>query len=438
MNPARPDVDLPRVVRLWVPLAASWLMMAAEQPLMTAVVARMADQKVHLAAWGAVVFPIALVIEAPIIMLLAASTALCEDWASYRKVRRFMHASGAALTVLHVAVAFTPLYDLVTGGLLDTPPDVARAARPGLQLMTPWTWAIAYRRFQQGVLIRFEHGRAVTQGTLVRLAAVAGALTFGAAGTDWPGVVVGSFAIAAGVTAEALFAGIVVRPFVRRLRSALPSSTPLDRRRFLGFYVPLAMTPLVVLCLQPLGAAAMGRMPAEIDSLAAWSPVWTLVFLPRSVGMAYNEVVVALVAERGAVRALRRFSVLLLAGTTGALLLVAATPLAGLWFEEVQGLAPDLAGIARVAAVVALPMPAYQVLQSWYQGALVKARRTAPVTEAVVLYGAIAGGLCWLGVRLGATAGIHWALGAFVVAGVCQTAWLWARSRTTVATFEAL
>ena len=92
-------VDLQRVARLWLPLAASWLLMAVEQPMLTATMGRMADEKVQLAAWGSVVFPIALVVEAPIIMLLAASTALCEDWVSYRKVRRFMWISGAALTV---------------------------------------------------------------------------------------------------------------------------------------------------------------------------------------------------------------------------------------------------------------------------------------------------------------------------------------------------
>ena len=37
--------------------------------------------------------------------------------------------------------------------------------------MTPWTWAIAYRRFNQGVMIRFGHSRAVGTGTVVRLTA---------------------------------------------------------------------------------------------------------------------------------------------------------------------------------------------------------------------------------------------------------------------------
>ena len=38
--------------RFWLPLAATWLMMAAEGPTLTAVIARLADPKLNLAAFG--------------------------------------------------------------------------------------------------------------------------------------------------------------------------------------------------------------------------------------------------------------------------------------------------------------------------------------------------------------------------------------------------
>jgi intracellular septation protein A len=74
-------------------------------------------------------------------------------------------------------------------------------------------------------------------------------------------------------------------------------------------------------------------------------------------------------------------------------------------------------------------MPGYAVLQSWYQGALVKARRTRPITEAVLLYFALSSGLLAIGIARQETVGIYWALGSFVVAGCAQTTWLWWRSR---------
>jgi hypothetical protein len=50
-------LSLRRIVRTWWPLAASWLLMSAELPLVSAVVARLAHPEIQLAAYGGVVFP---------------------------------------------------------------------------------------------------------------------------------------------------------------------------------------------------------------------------------------------------------------------------------------------------------------------------------------------------------------------------------------------
>ena len=83
--------------------------MGLEQPAIAAVIARLPDPKVQLGAYGSVVFPIALLIEAPIIMLLAASTELSRDRARYATVVRYTRVMGMVLTGLHLLVAATPL-----------------------------------------------------------------------------------------------------------------------------------------------------------------------------------------------------------------------------------------------------------------------------------------------------------------------------------------
>ncbi|MBC7292617.1 MAG: hypothetical protein H5T84_00680, partial [Thermoleophilia bacterium] len=94
--PAAPSYR--RILKTWWPLAASWMLMGFEGPAISAIVSRLAEPKINLAAYGGLVFPLALIVEAPIIMMLAASTALCRDWASFVKLRRFMNRLGAALT----------------------------------------------------------------------------------------------------------------------------------------------------------------------------------------------------------------------------------------------------------------------------------------------------------------------------------------------------
>ncbi len=89
-NTDRPSISLHQVVSTWWPLAASWMLMGIELPTMSAFIARLPHPEINLAAYGGGGFPIALIVESPIIMLLAASTALCKDWASFVLLRKFM------------------------------------------------------------------------------------------------------------------------------------------------------------------------------------------------------------------------------------------------------------------------------------------------------------------------------------------------------------
>src|SRR3990172_2989147 len=123
------EMPVRRVFHPWWPLAASWLLMGIELPALSAVVARLAYPEVNLAAYSGIVFPLALLIESPIIMLLAASTALSVDWASYLKLRRFMMATSGALTLLHILVAFTPLYYFVVERLMGAGREIVEPGR---------------------------------------------------------------------------------------------------------------------------------------------------------------------------------------------------------------------------------------------------------------------------------------------------------------------
>ncbi|GAB4467850.1 MAG: hypothetical protein Kow00124_01310 [Anaerolineae bacterium] len=423
-------MSMRRVIRTWWPLAASWLLMALELPAVSAVTARLPDPEINLAAYGGVVFPLALIIEAPIIMLLAASTALSRDRASYVLVRRFMMRTGAMLTLLHVLVAFTPLYDVVVRGMLGAPAEIVEPARIGLMIMTPWTWSIAYRRFNQGVLIRFDHSRSVGIGTAIRLGANFITLMIGYALGTLPGIVVATSAIIAGVMSEALYVGIRVQPVLRdELRPAPPVEPALAFGTFISFYVPLALTSFIQLLFQPVGSAAMSRMPLALESLAVWPVLSGLSFMFRSLGVAYNEVVVALADEPGAVPILRRFTLWLSLALTAAQLLIGLTPLALLWFGDVSGLRPDLAEMARTAFLLGFPLPALSVLQSWYQGIIVNSRHTRGIPEAVGASLLATLTVLGIGIGWGEAPGLYMAISALTAGFAAQAAWLWYRSR---------
>jgi hypothetical protein len=426
-----------KIFTTWWPLAASWILMSLELPALSAVIARLPNPDINLAAYGGVVFPLALIFESPIIMLLAASTALSKDCASYRRLRTYAMRAGLILTTIHMLVAFTPLYYVVVAGIIGAPKEIVEPARLGLMIMTPWSWSIAYRRFNQGVLIRSGHSKAVGLGTIVRLSSNLVVLTIGYLLGNVPGIVVGTSAVACGVISEAIYAGFAVRPVLHHsLRFEPVVEPPLNWQVFSVFYFPLVMTSLLSLLANPIGSAALSRMPLALGSLAVWPVITGLIFILRSLGIAYNEVVVALLDECGAYPYLKRFADLLAATTTILLLVVTATPVSHLWFQGISALRPDLAELAQSGLWFALPLPALSVLQSWYQGTILFSKRTNGITESVIIYLFTSLVVLGAGVAVGTMTGLNIGILALTLSVATQTGWLWLRSRQVRQTLD--
>lgn len=430
-DPQDPSTPLSyrQIFNTWWPLAFSWMLMGVEIPLISAVIARLDDPEIHLAAFGSIVYPLGLIIEAPVIMLLSASTALAVHRQAYDRMWRFMMVAGAAMTLLHILIAFTPLYDIVIRGLIHPPEAVIEPARWGLMVMTPWTWAIGYRRFNQGVMIRHGYSGAVGFGTILRLAAGGTLLFLLYRFSSLPGAVVGSTALATAVTVEAVYAGWRVRPILRG-ELARPSLEPqLTWRAFFDFYIPLVLTSFISLGWQPVGSAALSRMPGALNSLAVWPVLSGLNFLLRTLGLALNEVVVALMGRQAAYRRLLRFTVILALITTSAHLLLVATPLAGLYFTHFSALPPHLTEMARLGLWISLPMPGVAAFQNWFQGILLYGKRTRAIPQSVTVFFLTAITGLGAGVAYGQIIGLYVAAATFVLAFLAQSAWLGLRSR---------
>lgn len=419
------------VFRMWWPLAGSWMLMALEGPAVSLAIARLAFPEINLAAYGGLVFPLALFVEAPIIMLLAASTALCKDWITYRKIRRFMHVTCGMLTSLHLLIVLTPLYSFLARTAIDAPEEIIGPARLGLLIMLPWTWSIAYRRFNQGVLIRFGHSLSIGVGTMIRLLTNGSILLAGYLLKSFDGIVVATVATSMGVMAEALYVAFRVRPVLRyQLPKASETGAVLNYGDFFRFYIPLSLTSIILIGARPILSAGISRMPNAIDSLAVLPVVTGLTFLLQSAGIAYNEVVIALLDKPGATRALRRFAAGLMIATSGGLFLIAATPLAGFWFGTITGLSPRLVELARNGLFFAILLPTLAVAQSWNQGVILQSKKTRSITEAVLIYLIVSIPILWTGMRIGRFSGIYVGLLSMAVGEGCRTLWLWLRSRS--------
>lgn len=418
-----------KVIKTWLPLVTSWILMSMGMPIINAIVARLENPEVNLAAFGGVVFPIALTIEAPVIMLLAASTTLSRDWASYKRLLRITLVMGFVLSGLHLIVAITPLYDFVVNVLLQSPPEVVEPGRLGLIAMTPWTFSIAYRRFQQGAMIRFEHSHMVGETTVVRFVAISIVLIVGIILKTIPGTVLAGLAQGLGVTAEAIYAGLRVRRILPQIQSAPHAEKPVTLKRFISFYIPLAATSAIWLLWMPLVSATISRMPDPLESLAIWSVLTGLLFFFRSPGVAFNETVVALLERPCSYPVLRKFARWTALATCVLAALIVFTPISNFWFRTVANLSPDLVLIARIGLGLSIPLTATSMFIHLFQGIIVFQEKTRAVAEAVTAFMVVLALILVGGVVLGSFKGVYVAAVAYVFAHLAQQIWLWVRSR---------
>ena len=194
-------LTLREIAQIWWPLAGSWALMTLEGPAQSALVARLTNPEVNLAAWGGIVSSFSFFIASPVVMMMSASTALAKDYPTYRKLRRFTMQLGFALTILHALVVFTPLYYIVTRHIIGAPEAIIEPGRIGMMIVLPWSWAIGFRRFNQGLMIRYGHSKAVGLGTMVRLGSNLTILLIGYLIGTIPGIVVACIAVSTGVVA---------------------------------------------------------------------------------------------------------------------------------------------------------------------------------------------------------------------------------------------
>jgi hypothetical protein len=410
-----PDIDFARILRFWYPLAATWLMMSVEGPFIAAIIARLPEAKYNLAAYG-IAFSLALIVEAPIIMILSASVALVKGGDSYRKLRRFTYSLNAAVTLLMAVVLLPPFFDFVADKLLDLPGKIARMTYITCAILILWPGSIGYRRFYQGILIRNNLTRRVAYGTVVRLAAM-GATAAVLVALKIEGAYVGASALSMGVFCEAVASRIMANRTLPAVSKVIePEDQRITFRAIIEFYYPLALTTILFLGVHPIVTFFMGKSRFAIESFAVLPVVNSLVFIFRGLGLSAQELGVALMGEQFQnYPLLKKFALALAAAMTSCLALVAFTPFASLWYEKISGLSLELSRFAYLPTRIMVLLPAMTVGISIQRSILIAGKRTGPITQATIIEVLLIVAVLFVSIRFLDAVGVIAAAAAYLI-----------------------
>lgn len=367
-------------------------MMSVEGPYLSALIARLAKPEYNLAAYG-IAFSLALIVEAPVIMMMSASIALVKDYQSFLQLRKFNYWLMAILSAVIIGFIIPPVFYFITEDLISLPKEVSHLTHLAVMILIPWPAAIGFRRFYQGILIRNNLTRLVAYGTMIRLATMTLTAFILYKFTNVPGVVVGASALSTAVVCEAIASKLMTKKIIHKLKNSfVEGQHTLTLKEIINFYYPLALTSLLTLGVQPFVTFLIGQSKMAMESFAVMPVVTSFVFIFRGLGLSYQEVVVALIGDNMIVYGqLRKFAIKLGSVLAVTLMIIAFTPLSEIWFRDVSGLSESLTNFAKVPLMIMSFFPALTVLISFQRAILVIAKETKQITygTAIEFFGII-------------------------------------------------
>jgi len=165
----------------------------------------------------------------------------------------------------------------------------------------------------------------------------------------------------------------------------------LTGRTIFRFWAPLALTWLMMAVEGPYLAALMARLPHPKANLAAYGVAFVLAMLFESPIIMMLSAATALATGGESTRRLWNFDVLLAAGSTSLMALLALPWVFPPFAVRMLGLPADVASLAHRALVVLLPWPMAIGLRRFYNGVVIRSGLTRLVTAGTVVRLAVMG-----------------------------------------------
>ena len=377
-EPQSQSVSFGTLWREFLPLSLSDVTMACGDPMITTTLAHLPDAQVNLAAVG-VAKSLAIFFESPIIMILHASNALAGSQDSRKALWRFTLLVGGGLTFLLSLLGLPIIFSFVGVSLLGIPSAMLATVSQVLLLMGGWPFAIAWRRYFQGLLIYHGQSRSVAKASILRLFTLALVLTGGFFFPISGGILAG-LALISGVIVEA----VAVTIFARIYGATIPPETvtqpnlPRNLAQVGKFYLPLANSMMVVWGGRAILISVIARAEDATVAIAAWSAAWGLVLVIANSTRMIQQMVIKY-HHQVSDKQLLTFAISVGAACSTLLLFMSLTPVGDRIVQSFIGNDLTLAKSMKPVLLICAIVPLLVALQNATQGFLVSENRTGHV-----------------------------------------------------------
>ncbi len=150
---SRGPVTVPSILRFCAPLAATDVMRTLVRPVITSGISRALLPVASLAAWP-VASNLVQLMGGAVMAFQELTVAVIDSRTTYLNVRRFILATGLAVTALTALITLTPLLEMFLITIVRLPADLLPHVVEGTRLLIPMPLLYAVRNLLRGVLIQ--------------------------------------------------------------------------------------------------------------------------------------------------------------------------------------------------------------------------------------------------------------------------------------------
>lgn len=378
------------LLRFYIPLAATSVMMMVTHSVVSGAVARTVSPTLALAAYSAA-YSVGQVLESPCYGMQRMALAFTQGRKSFAVVGRVGLAMLAFILGILLLIAWTPLSRVVFCDVLGLTEEVYSFAVPSFRVLLVWPAASALRAFYQAIIILQKRTYWTTGNMLMRVFVM-----FTAAfilPKIWPNGPVGASLLMLGLSTEAVLALVVAKKAIPPLEVedssvVIPKSVDVFR-----FALPLAIAASFQHLAKPFVTASLSRTLNPEVTLAGYQVALSFSYI--FVALTYNvyQAVMVFVRDVRSFRRVRSFT-LSLGLFASTILVLCSIPSMGNWiFGSIIGTDEVTTGEAiRTLRVLAITPALFSYIELC-GGLLMMKKHTVWVTAAKLTNVAITSGV---------------------------------------------
>jgi hypothetical protein len=339
------------MVRFFVPLGLSSLLVTMSHTIINGTLARSSDPETAIAGY-AIAMSIFVITERPAVLLRQTCSVLVRDRLSFSAMSRMTALLLACTIAVGLLLSWTPAGGWILRSWFHADAPVGAAALDSYRILIFVTVFSAIRCLFHGIIIREMRTAWLTIGMVIRLVIMYALSLFFVHVLGWADGRVGAVIFLVGMMVEAAVSMWEGRHVLRTLPDRSAHGSVSKMRDIFPFYRPLVLSSLLAVAIPPSVNAMLGKTADLTLAVASYALAMNITNLVTSFFSYVHQIVLNFYADNP--RKVRRFCTAVNLVPPLLLAMLAWTPV-GTWFmRTIMGVGGDLLSETRLVLNVCL------------------------------------------------------------------------------------